>query len=70
MADQVDSEEKVVPSDVIDPGELPPLRYKDLPEPIGWKQMIGPSILLVRELKPFFLNMRKIRCKVRLENGP
>lgn len=47
MADQVVSEEKVVPSDVIDPGELPPLRYKDLPEPIGWKQMIGPSILIL-----------------------
>lgn len=47
MVNEVVSEERVVPSDVIDPGELPPLIYKDLPEPIGWKQMVGPSILIL-----------------------
>ncbi|MBW1861751.1 MAG: hypothetical protein JRJ02_05185, partial [Deltaproteobacteria bacterium] len=39
--------ERIVPSDVIDPGALPPLKYKDLPEPIGWRQMVGPSILIL-----------------------
>jgi hypothetical protein len=47
MADEMVGEERVVPSDVIAPGELPPLKYKDLPEPIKWKQMIGPSILIL-----------------------
>ena len=39
--------ERIVPSDVIDPGALPPLKYKDLPEPIVWRQMVGPSILIL-----------------------
>ena len=36
----------VVPDTVIPRGTLPPLRYRDLPEPISWKKMIGPSIML------------------------
>ncbi len=35
-----------VPDTVIPRGTLPPLRYRDLPEPISWKKMIGPSIML------------------------
>ena len=35
-----------VPDTVIPRGALPPLRYRDLPEPISWKKMIGPSIML------------------------
>lgn len=35
-----------VPADVIPPGHLPPLEYRDLPEPISLRQMIGPSVIL------------------------
>ena len=38
--------EELVPEDVIPPGRLPPLRRRDLPEPVPWKRMIGPSVLL------------------------
>ena len=38
--------DSVVPDTVIPRGTLPPLRYRDLPEPISWKKMIGPSIML------------------------
>jgi hypothetical protein len=37
---------KEVPSDVSPPGDLPPLRERDLPEPVPLVQMIGPSIIL------------------------
>jgi len=35
-----------IPADVIPPGDLPPLRERDLPPPIPLRQMIGPSIIL------------------------
>ncbi len=38
--------EELVPDDVIPHRNLPPLRYRDLPEPISWKRMLGPSLLL------------------------
>ncbi|MCA9114854.1 MAG: Nramp family divalent metal transporter [Planctomycetaceae bacterium] len=36
----------IVPDDVIPHHNLPPLRWRDLPEPVSWKKMIGPSIML------------------------
>ena len=36
----------LIPADVIPPGDLPPLRERDLPPPVPLRQMIGPSIIL------------------------
>ncbi len=36
----------LIPPEVIPPGDLPPLRERDLPPPIPLSQMIGPSIIL------------------------
>src|SRR5688572_6926414 len=38
--------EKLIPPDVIPPGNLPPLRERDLPPPVSLRRMIGPSIIL------------------------
>lgn len=38
--------EMLVPDDVLPHQNLPPLRYRDLPEAPGWKQLVGPSIIL------------------------
>lgn len=38
--------EKTVPDDVIPAGTLPPLRYRDMPEPVPLRRMIGPSLIL------------------------
>lgn len=38
--------ETLIPSDVIPPGDLPPLRQRDLPQPVSLRRMIGPSIIL------------------------
>ena len=47
MADtSSDRNEEFVPDSVIPHQHLPPLRYRDLPEPIPWKKMVGPSIML------------------------
>jgi hypothetical protein len=35
-----------VPESVLPRGKFPPLRYRDIPEPIPWYKMIGPSIIL------------------------
>ena len=35
-----------VPEDVIPRGTLAPLRYRDLPEPVPLRRMIGPSVIL------------------------
>jgi hypothetical protein len=37
---------ELVPDSVIPHKNLPPLRYRDLPESIPWKKMLGPSIML------------------------
>lgn len=37
---------ELVPDSVIPSGTLPPLKYRDLPEPIPVVKMIGPSIIL------------------------
>ncbi len=42
----VSSSEELVPDDVIPHQNLPPLRYRDLPQPIAWTKMVGPSIVL------------------------
>lgn len=39
-------EGSTVPDHVIPAGALPPLRYRDLPEPISIWKMLGPSIIL------------------------
>jgi len=36
----------LIPPEVIPPGDLPPLRERDLPPPVPLRQMIGPSIIL------------------------
>ena len=36
----------LVPDETIRCGSLPPLRWRELPEPISWKKMVGPSIML------------------------
>jgi len=41
-----DPQDQLVPADVIPPGTLPPLRYRDLPEPVSVRKMVGPSIIL------------------------
>lgn len=38
--------EELVPDDVIPHRLLPPLKYRDMPEPIAWQQMVGPSVIL------------------------
>ena len=35
-----------VPESVLPRGKFPPLRYRDMPEPIPWHKMIGPSIIV------------------------
>lgn len=47
MSDATNSApEELVPDEVIPHQTLPPLRYRDMPESIPWKKMIGPSIML------------------------
>jgi hypothetical protein len=36
----------LVPDSVIPHQHLPPLRYRDMPEPVAWSRMVGPSIIL------------------------
>ncbi len=38
--------ELLVPDDVIPAGTLPPLRYRDLPDAVPLRKMLGPSIIL------------------------
>jgi len=40
------SDEELVPDDVIPHQMLPALRYRDMPQPISWKKMVGPSVML------------------------
>lgn len=40
-------EDKPVPHEIIPCHNLPPARYRDLPEAPTWRQLIGPSILLL-----------------------
>jgi hypothetical protein len=40
------SADATVPDSVLPHGHLPPLRYRDLPEPVPLRQMIGPSVML------------------------
>ena len=44
--DAVDSPEELVPESVMPQGTLPPMRFRDLPEPVSWRKMIGPSLML------------------------
>ncbi|MBX7164876.1 MAG: Nramp family divalent metal transporter [Pirellulales bacterium] len=37
---------ETVPDSVIPRGQLPPLRWRDLPDPVPLKAMIGPSVML------------------------
>ena len=41
-----DKPETLISPDIIPPGDLPPLRERDLPEPVSLRRMIGPSIIL------------------------
>ncbi|MFP6692042.1 MAG: hypothetical protein VB875_03420, partial [Pirellulales bacterium] len=38
--------DQAVPDSVIPHGHLPPLRYRDLPEPVPMRRMVGPGIIL------------------------
>ncbi|MED5447011.1 MAG: Nramp family divalent metal transporter, partial [Planctomycetota bacterium] len=42
----VAADEATVPDETVRCGSLPPLKWRDLPEPISWKKMVGPSIML------------------------
>ena len=37
---------ELVPESVIPAGALPPMKYRDLPEPVSIWRMLGPSIIL------------------------
>lgn len=39
-------DDQIVPDSVIPHGQLPPMTYRDLPEPVPIRRMIGPSLLL------------------------
>jgi len=41
------TEDQLVPEHVSPSGGIAPLRYNDLPEPIGFRRMIGPSVILL-----------------------
>ena len=38
--------DQFVPDHIIPHRYLPPLKYRDLPQPISWTKMVGPSIML------------------------
>ena len=40
------SDDSIVPPEVIRPGNLPPLRYREMPQPVPWRKMVGPSLML------------------------
>ena len=42
----VAADQATVPDETIPSGSLPSLKWRDLPEPISWKKMVGPSIML------------------------
>ena len=47
MADSAPADgDELVPDEVIPHHTLPALRYRDMPEPIPWRMMVGPSIIL------------------------
>lgn len=46
MSDSTQRTENLVPDSVIPHKTLPPLQYRDLPEPIPWTKMVGPGIVL------------------------
>jgi len=43
---QTSQVDELVPDTVIPHGTLPPLRYRDMPKPILFRRMVGPSIIL------------------------
>ena len=43
---EINPSEELVPDEVIPHSNLPALRYRDLPEALPWKMMVGPSIML------------------------
>ncbi|MEZ6048908.1 MAG: hypothetical protein R3C11_25680 [Planctomycetaceae bacterium] len=57
-----DSENQIVPDEVIPHKHLPPLHYREMPVAIPWRKMIGPSILLaglqsrIRRVHPLALH--------------
>ena len=46
MSESNIDKDDLVPDDVLPHRLLPPLKYRDLPEPIAWRRMVGPSIIL------------------------
>lgn len=41
------SDDRSVPHEVIPSDQLPPARYRDMPEAPPWKKLLGPSVLLL-----------------------
>jgi hypothetical protein len=41
-----DPSDELVPDAVIPHQHLPPLKYRDMPAPVSWKRMVGPSLIL------------------------
>lgn len=46
MAQSPTTDDELVPDSVIPHQNLPPLRYRDLPEAPHWRKLVGPSIIL------------------------
>ena len=44
--DSTAAPEELVPDEVIPHRHLPALRYRDMPLPLSWRKMVGPSIML------------------------
>jgi len=40
-------DDEVVPDAVVPSGALPPLKYGDLPDPVPFRRMLGPSVILL-----------------------
>ena len=38
--------DSIVPDHVLPAGQLPPLQYRDMPEPVSLRKMVGPGVIL------------------------
>lgn len=38
--------DSIVPDHVVPAGQLPPLQYRDMPEPVSLRKMVGPGVIL------------------------
>ncbi|MEK6248809.1 MAG: Nramp family divalent metal transporter, partial [Planctomycetales bacterium] len=43
---EINAQQEIVPDTIIPHGDLPPLRYRDLPKSISLRRMVGPGVIL------------------------